>query len=187
MKRNRISGFSLVEVALALGMVAFALTAVLGLVPIGLETSRAAINETRAAQIAQRLFTEFQSQSFTAVTLPLYDKDGNLKQNYTPFDLSTAAASSPDVVLRANNNGELFDAATGYFFDPPAKPVDTTPIYFVGLRFDNAAAGYDAGDPAKKYANKMTVRVSWDKQNQANVAGCRPFFSSDFSVAITRY
>ncbi|XHR27683.1 MAG: hypothetical protein ACFUZC_17300 [Chthoniobacteraceae bacterium] len=46
---KRASGFSLVEVSLALGVVAVALIAILGLLPFGIQTNKVTIDETRAA------------------------------------------------------------------------------------------------------------------------------------------
>ena len=51
MKRSR--AFSLVEVALALGIIAFALVAVVGIIPVGLQASRDAVDLTRTSMIAQ--------------------------------------------------------------------------------------------------------------------------------------
>jgi len=45
------AGFSLVEVVLALGVAAFCLLALLGLLPIGLKTQRASANQTKANAI----------------------------------------------------------------------------------------------------------------------------------------
>lgn len=46
---KRSSGFSLVEVSLALGVVSVALIAILGLLPIGIHINKVTIDETRAA------------------------------------------------------------------------------------------------------------------------------------------
>ena len=46
----RVRGFSLVEVVLALGVVGFALVAILGVFPVGLTTQHSAQDDTRAAQ-----------------------------------------------------------------------------------------------------------------------------------------
>src|SRR4051794_29153012 len=66
--------FSLVEVVLALGVVAFAIVAILGVLPIGLRTGHSAQDETRAAQIAQDIFSSLASQvpqNFANVALPV--------------------------------------------------------------------------------------------------------------------
>jgi type II secretory pathway pseudopilin PulG len=50
MKRSshRTGAFSLVEVALALGVAAFCFVAVLGMLPVGLKTQQAGVNQTKA-------------------------------------------------------------------------------------------------------------------------------------------
>src|SRR5437667_3168055 len=51
MKRRSKCAFSLVEVTLALGIAAFCLIAVFGLMPIGVQTNRNATSQTAAANI----------------------------------------------------------------------------------------------------------------------------------------
>ena len=48
---SRTGAFSLVEVTLALGVAAFCLIAVFGLVPVGLQTNRNATSQTAATNI----------------------------------------------------------------------------------------------------------------------------------------
>ena len=50
------SGFSLVEVVLALGVISFALVAIIGLLPIGLASGRGSIQESRANHLADEIF-----------------------------------------------------------------------------------------------------------------------------------
>jgi uncharacterized protein (TIGR02598 family) len=45
------AGFSLVEVVIALGIVSFALLAVIGLLPIGMQTNRDSVEETQALTV----------------------------------------------------------------------------------------------------------------------------------------
>jgi type II secretory pathway pseudopilin PulG len=57
--RSRASrAFSLVEVALALGVAAFALLAVMGTLPVGLKTQQASVNQTKANAIIAQI-TDF--------------------------------------------------------------------------------------------------------------------------------
>lgn len=58
------TGFSLVETALALGIVSFAFVALLGLLPAGLTTFRQAMDTSVGAQIAQRIVSEAQETDF---------------------------------------------------------------------------------------------------------------------------
>lgn len=54
-QRRSAAGFSLVEVALALGIIAFAFVPIFGMLPVGMSASRAAVDATLEAQIMQRM------------------------------------------------------------------------------------------------------------------------------------
>jgi len=63
------AAFSLVEVTLALGIMAFCLVAIFGLLPTGLNTSRDAIAQTAAANIAAAIAADLrQTPAATAAT-----------------------------------------------------------------------------------------------------------------------
>lgn len=57
-------GFSLVEVVLAIGVVAFAFLAIFGMLPTGLGISRQAMDASVGAQIAQRIINDAQQSDF---------------------------------------------------------------------------------------------------------------------------
>jgi type II secretory pathway pseudopilin PulG len=61
--KNQSSAFSLVEVVLAMGVIAFAIIAILGAVPAALRTGHSAQDETRAIQIAEDIFASLASQA----------------------------------------------------------------------------------------------------------------------------
>jgi uncharacterized protein (TIGR02598 family) len=132
--------FSLVEVVLALGVVAFAIVAILGIIPTGLSTSHSAQDDTRSAQIAQDFINSMASQAqtnFAAVKLTI---PGNA--NPPTLDL-TSSSTSPAAQLYANNDGKLSDTATNA-------------TYSVQVSTNNAPIGFDSG-----YANQITVRIAW--------------------------
>lgn len=130
-----VSAFSLAEVVVALGVVSFAIVAILGVLPVGLQTGKSSQDETRATQIAQMVLSAMVSQSqsdFTGIKLPVTAA--------TSVDLS----SSQTVQLFANNDGVLSDS-----------PTDAT--YNVAIICDsNVTPAFDSG-----YANKVTVQVRW--------------------------
>lgn len=133
---GRQRGFSLVEVVIALGVIAFAIVAILGVVPTGLRTSAGAQDETRAAQIAQAVLSTLASQAqtqFNNVKLPLDDS------STTGFNLATPATTT----LYADNNGRLIAA--------PA-----TAVYAVTIKIEDPPTGFDAG-----YASLVSVSVGW--------------------------
>jgi uncharacterized protein (TIGR02598 family) len=66
------SGFSLVEVTLALGVAAFCLLAVFGLLPIGLKTQQTAIEQTAAIRIVSAAVSDLRSTARAATTSSLF-------------------------------------------------------------------------------------------------------------------
>ena len=65
MKRLSTSGFSLVEVTLALGIAAFCLIAVFGLVPVAVLTSRNATSQTAATNIMAAVVADLRATPTT--------------------------------------------------------------------------------------------------------------------------
>lgn len=62
------AGFSLVEVALSIGIIAFAFVGLMSLLPAGLTTFRRALDVSICMQIAQRIVSEAQGADFDVVT-----------------------------------------------------------------------------------------------------------------------
>lgn len=78
----RRNGFSLVEVAMSLGIVAFAFTALLGMLPLGLNMFRDAVETSVTSRIFERVSGDVQQSDFDTLTaggLPLryFDDQGN--------------------------------------------------------------------------------------------------------------
>ena len=55
------AAFSLVEVTLALGVAAFALLAIMGMLPMSLKTQQASIQQTTANQIISQIFSDLRA------------------------------------------------------------------------------------------------------------------------------
>lgn len=66
--RRLQAGFSLVEVVLAVGVIAFAFVAILGLLPAGLTQFRQAMDNSVASQIGQRIIMDAQLSDFDTLT-----------------------------------------------------------------------------------------------------------------------
>src|SRR5262245_13457508 len=58
---RRVNAFSLVELTLALGIAAFCLLAVFGLMPIGVQTNRNATSQTRATNISAAVIADLRA------------------------------------------------------------------------------------------------------------------------------
>ena len=61
-------GFSLIEVTIALGVFAFAMIALFGLLPTGLTTFRSSIDRSVASQIAQNIISQARQTDFTSLS-----------------------------------------------------------------------------------------------------------------------
>ena len=79
MKRLKfnVAAFSLVEITLALGVAAFCLMAVFGLVPVGVQTNRNATSQTAATSIVSAVVADVRATPLTtppgqAITSPQY-------------------------------------------------------------------------------------------------------------------
>ena len=134
--RSRQSGFSLVEVVLAVGVIAFAFVAILGLLPAGLQQFRQAMDNSVAAQISQRIILEAQQSDFDVLTNTAQGQS-QLRQSssLTPFQMRSYAASdtsknNPMTVRYFDEQGnEVIPQSS----TPTAKELSTI-IYHVNAR-----------------------------------------------------
>ena len=136
-RRARTSSFSLLEVVIALGVIAVGIVGVLAVFPTALQTGHSAQDETRAAHIGQSVFGSLvagATSQFTAVPLPP-----------TSVSVDLTASSAPtSPTLYADNDGNLI-------------PNSTNSAYAIFIYTNNAVPGFT--DPAS--ANLVTVRVAW--------------------------
>jgi type II secretory pathway pseudopilin PulG len=140
-KRSR-RAFSLVEVVLALGVISFAIVAILGVLPIALQTGHSAQDDTRARQIAQDILGCVASQAQSNYPNAVIAQAG------TSFSHSVNIGSDAQVTLGANNDGQLVDP---YSADLPYK---------ITITIDADPAGFDVG-----YASEITIRVEPKSQD----------------------
>lgn len=64
---RRRAGFSLVEVTLAVGIMAFSLVGVLGVLPLAMNSGRQSFNQARASAVANTIFASIRNQPFSDV------------------------------------------------------------------------------------------------------------------------
>ena len=136
-RRARTHSFSLLEVVIALGVMAVGIVGILAVFPTALQTGHSAQDETRAAHIAQSVFGSLVAGApsrFSAVLLP---------PTSVTIDL-TASSSPTSPTLYADNDGKLI-------------PTAATAAYAIFIYTNNSVRGFT--DPAS--ANLVTVRVAW--------------------------
>jgi uncharacterized protein (TIGR02598 family) len=76
---HKVSAFSLVEVTLALGVAAFCLIAVLGLLPTSLKTQQASIQQTTANSIISQIFSDLRADLRLPPGLASHETDGGFQ------------------------------------------------------------------------------------------------------------
>ncbi len=84
---HNLTGFSLVEVTIALGVAATAIVSVLGMMPVGLNTMREAVDQTTEAQILRQVSTGAalypfdRLEEYAAAGPYLFTQDGMLQSS----------------------------------------------------------------------------------------------------------
>lgn len=113
--KRQNAAFSLVEVTIAIGIVAFGFVAIFGLLPTGMTIFRQSINTTVTAQIAQRIINDARQTDFDA--------------------LITDAGNSTIALSPANMTGRK---AVRYFDDQGNEVAKISAIYWVNTRITRA-------------------------------------------------
>jgi uncharacterized protein (TIGR02598 family) len=102
----KFEGFSLVEVSVALGIVSFAVIAILGLIPSGLNTLKDSNGETVRAQIVRSIAASALTANFSSLNASVnFDNDGQ------PL-LPTDTATYPRYTVNATTNAPSFPGST---------------------------------------------------------------------------
>ena len=127
------AAFSLVEVTLALGVAAFCLIAVLGLLPTGLKTQQASIQQTTANSIISQIFSDLRADLRLPPGLASHETDGGFQpplhghwlQMLTPDTLYFTQEGKP-----VNNGGDVaaFKATITYNQLPPTATTSLASI-----------------------------------------------------------
>jgi len=157
-RKARTHSFSLLEVVIALGVIAVGIVGVLAVFPTALQTGHSAQDETRSAHIAQSVFGSLvagATSRFNAVPLPS-----------TPLSIDLTASLAPtSPTLYADNNGNLI-------------PNSTNSAYAIFIYTNNSVPGFTDATSA----NEVTVRVAWP----ANAPAANQTFR-DYVRIISKY
>jgi uncharacterized protein (TIGR02598 family) len=99
------SGFSLVEITLALGVAAFCLLAVFGMLPIGLKTQQIAIEQTAATRIISAASSDLRNtaRAATASSLLSISIPPNTASSSSTLYFDTEGHVSPSISASARH------------------------------------------------------------------------------------
>jgi type II secretory pathway pseudopilin PulG len=161
------SAFSLVEVTLALGVAAFALVAIFGLLPVGLNSNLASINQTAAASLATRISADLKKAQTvgTVLTSPFYQ---------IPIPKTGAATIMRTVFLRLD--GSVAQSSTPTVVDKDAD-VTQNPRYRVTVNFYPPAIG-------ARTATMARLLITWPAIVDKTAATAPKNYSGSFETVI---
>ena len=95
------AGFSLVEVTLALGVAAFCLLALFGLLPLGLQANQNSISQTAAASVLSSVIADLRATPRTSLTSSQYGITfGTAKSIYFDREGRAVTPTDPDATPR---------------------------------------------------------------------------------------
>ena len=152
--RGKSAGFTLVEVSIAVGILAVALVALLGLMPAGMTNFRKAMDTSTTAQIAQRILLDMQQADFDQIVDAAHDKGGaSTDTNYT--------FTAP---LRGSSQFRFFDEQGVEIITPDGKTLTTSQstalVYQVLIRIMPTAALPTDASTVKGAVALVTVQVA---------------------------
>ncbi len=159
LQQTAVAGFSLVEVVLAVGIVAVAFVPLLGLMPIGLSTSRQAIDTTIEAEIVQQMTSQAQETNFSALTglnsnaVVCFDGNGNITTSSGA--LYKASFSIP--TTPANPSGSTYPGGTVLPNGTLTYQLATVSIYILSTR---TSGGMAATAPSDLIANSASKKYT---------------------------
>lgn len=142
------SGFSLIEVVLALGLTSFALIGILGMFPLALSTAEDAVIETRVALIAQNIFSDLRDGAPTAATVVT---GPNTVEDVETLDLSGATLPPPIFIAYTQDGATRAEISETEFNQGLA---DSDAAFLAAIRFTPASS-----DPSMANLVRVTVQI----------------------------
>ena len=163
----RISrGFSLVEVTLALGIAAFCLLAIFGLIPVGLASNQNSISQTSASDIATMIVADLRN---------------------TPISVPAVSASSPVLKINIPASGSathtmffLVDGKVAGAVDSDAT-ASTQPYYRAMMEFNQDQT---PGTSPNTAATDVHLIITWPALGSSSASSVPKNFTGLFETTI---
>ncbi len=153
--KKPIHGFSLVEVALALGIAAFCLIAVFGLLPVGISSTAVATQQTVATSLLASVASDLRALSKQTTTSERFKIDvttPGLKSIFMSEDGRTSPSASADFRYRLTCN----------VLTPPATAPKSATAISIRLTWP-ALSDPQPGTPPKNYAGLVESYVALNR------------------------
>jgi type II secretory pathway pseudopilin PulG len=127
-KASRLRAFSLIEIILAVAVIAFALTAILGMFPVAVGAATDSQRETQAALIARSIFNQLQARPETPTRFFTLAPDADDSDNHGQAEIHLDQAHIyPDAAVLDSDGkplaGNASDPARAYSVDIAVAPL----------------------------------------------------------------
>jgi len=122
-----MQAFTLVEVTLALGIISFAFTVMLGMIPVGLKTARKAMEASTGSQIVQRIVAQVKQTDFQNLVQMNYTFDDQANEatgNNAPKIYDARVTISKDVTLPGCSKNTNLARVTIEIANNPGRSAD---------------------------------------------------------------
>jgi len=144
MKRRSKCAFSLVEVTLALGIAAFCLIAIFGLMPVGVQTNRNATSQTAATNIIAAVVADLRATPKNSTTSSQF----NIAFGTNPRPMYFDGAGQFATTLGANSRYQLNMTWTGS----------------AGLRYADVKVTWPAAASAANASGSVEAFTAFDRK-----------------------
>ncbi len=160
---QRSRAFTLVEMALALGIVSFALVALLGMLPIGLQASRAAGDLTVTTEITHRLVGMIEQAGYSKCSSdPTIPNSSTLESSFYYFDaggapLVPASAGVPPADALFSANIVVLPTGTSSIL---ASDVSASSVVCLQINIVNDPGHVQSGTPTATVPTSLAARCT---------------------------
>ena len=145
MKANRNAGYSLVEVTLALLVVAIGLTATFALFPEGLLATREAVNDTQVSLFADYVF------STVGVTAAARGLDVDMPNASAADAYASRVLADGNKAAKELNSGDRLSQ-----------------FYWIARNMDMGTGDWDLSSKAGFWSSAFTYKLRWERKKNGN-------------------
>lgn len=145
------SGFSLIEVALSIGVASFCLIAVFGLLPIGIKSNRTSTSETTAAGILVNVDLDLRA---TPPTTPIRGGSTTSLEYQIPIPANPVTGSISNPPLYFNQEGQ----------------VSTSSLSQSRYRLTLTYLANNTGSSGARTATRAHIRITWPAAADPSIA-----------------
>ena len=176
----------MVEVALALGIMAFAFVAIFSLLPAGMGVFRDSMNSSVSAQILQKVLADARLTDFSQLVYP----DGSQPATPQGIMFRAPSANAPELRYFDDQGDEIVPSSPAARQNPDALTAaeKNKVIYHVNTRIlTNAVLPAGTSSTAAQYLATVTVQIAVNPANRVLTFGSDKLFAAAPGIAVETF